>query len=64
MKTSYGLHFETRPKEDVEQYEGYDRTTAECHIANCGCIIVDTVYHQPLDNEFDLAEIYDMLDKN
>ena len=63
MKTSYGLHFETRPKEDIEQYEGYDRTTAECHIANCGCIIVDTEYHQPIDDEFDLAEIYSMLDK-
>lgn len=64
MKTSYGLEFDILPKEEVGRFDGYDRTTAECHVANVGCIIVDTQYHQPLDNEYDLEEIYNMLEKS
>ena len=64
MKTSYGLEFDVLPKEDVEQFEGYDKVVAQCHIANCGSIIVDATYHQPIDNEYDLAEIYDMIEKS
>jgi hypothetical protein len=52
------------PKEEVEQFEGYDRVVAQCHVANVGCIIVDTTYHQPIDNEYDLAEIYDKIEKS
>ena len=63
MKTSYGLKFDVLPKEEAEQFEGYDKVVAHCHVANCGCIIVDTIYHQPIDNEYDLAEIYSMIEK-
>lgn len=64
MKTSYGLEFEILPKEEVGRFEDYDKVVAQCHVANVGCIIVDTKYHQPLDNEFDLEEIYGMLEKS
>ena len=63
METSYGLKYNILPKEEVEQFEGYDKVVAQCHVANCGCIIVDTVYNQPIDNEYDLEEIYDIIDK-
>ena len=63
MKTSYGLEFETLPKEELNQFEEYDKVVAQCHIANCGYIIVDTVYRQPIDNEYDLDEIYEMINK-
>jgi len=61
MKTSYGLEFQTLTAEELDKFDGYDRVAAECHIANCGSIIVDTVYHQPIDNEYDLEEIYKLL---
>lgn len=64
METSYGLKFDVLPKEEVEQFEGYDRVVAQCHIANCGSIIVDAVYNEPIDNEYDLADIYNMIQKN
>jgi len=60
--TSYGLKFETLPKEDVDKFDGYDKCVAECHIQNCGCIIIDAEYKDPIDNEYDLAEIYSMLE--
>ena len=63
METTYGLEFETLPKEEVGRFEGYDKVVAQCHVANCGCIIIDTIYHQPIDNEYDLEEIYGMLEK-
>ncbi len=61
MKTSYGLEFKVLPYEQIERFDGYDRSVAECHIANCGCIIVDNVYEQPIDNEYDLEEIYNLI---
>ena len=64
MKTSYGLEFELLSKEEVERFEGYDKVVAQCHIANCGSIIVDAVYNEPIDNEYDLADIYNMIQKN
>ena len=61
MKTSYGLEYRLLPPERIEDYEGYDKSVAQCHIANCGRIIVDSVYEQPIDSEFDLGEIYTLL---
>ncbi len=61
MKTSYGLEFKVLDAEEIIRLSGYDRSVAECHIANCGCIIVDAVYEQPIDNEYDLEEIYEQL---
>ena len=62
MKTSYGLEFNTVTKINP-QWSGYDRTVAECHLANAGVIIVDAVHGLPIDNEHDLDEIYGMLGK-
>ena len=61
MKTSYGLEYMILPAEELDRYEGYDRSVAECHIANCGSIVVDTTYQQPIDNEYDLEEIYNTI---
>ena len=63
MKTRYGLEFKTLDAEEIARYCGYDRVVAECHIANCGNIIVDAVYEQPIDNEFDLEEIYNTINR-
>lgn len=35
----------------------YDRVVANTHLYNFGVIFVDPVYGQPIDNEYDLAEI-------
>lgn len=62
MKTSYGLEFKVLEPEMIENFSGYDRTVAECHVKNCGKIIVDALYEEPIDNEYDLEEIYPMVD--
>ena len=61
MKTSYGLEFKVLSAEEIDRFEGYDRAIAQCHIANCGNIIVDADYEQPIDNEYDLEQIYSIL---
>jgi len=61
MKTNYGLEYMTLTADELHRFEGYDRSVAECHITNCGCIVVDTLYEQPVDNEYDLEEIYEQL---
>jgi hypothetical protein len=61
METSYGLKFEL-VKEINPQWDDYNKTMAECHLQNAGVIIVDTKYEVPIDNEFDLDEIYRMLE--
>lgn len=62
MKTSYGLEFNTVTKINPE-WSGYDKTVAKCHLANAGVIIVDAEYGQPIDNRYDLEEIYRLLEK-
>ena len=62
MKTSYGLEFNVLPAERLDDFEGYDKSIAEIQIANCGKIIVDTTYNQPIDNEYDLSAIYEQLE--
>ena len=61
MKTSYGLEFKVLNAEEIDRFEGYNRTIVQCHIANCGNIIVDADYEQPIDNEYDLEQIYSIL---
>lgn len=63
MKTKYGLDFNALDAAEVVRFSGYDRVVAECHIANCGKIIVDAVYEQPIDNEYDLEEIYNTINR-
>ena len=61
MKTTYGLEFKTLNADEIDRFTGYDRCVAQCHIANCGKIIIDTTYEQPIDNEYDLEEIYKLI---
>ena len=62
MKTSYGLEFDTVTEINPE-WSDYDKTIAGCHLANARVVIVDTEYGQPIDNEHDLEEIYQILEK-
>ena len=69
MTTSYGLKFDTLPASEIKRFSGYDRTVASCHVSNCGKIIVYAEKnglgeYEPIDNEYDLAEIYNQLDNN
>ena len=61
MKTTYGLEYKILNAEEIDRFSGYDRRVAECHVANCGRIIIDITYEQPIDNEYDLEEIYNQL---
>ena len=61
MKTSYGLEFKVLSADKIDSFCGYDKSVAKCHIANSGKIIVDSTFGQPIDNEFDLEEIYSIL---
>lgn len=61
METSYGLKFEL-VKEINPQWDDYNKTVAECHLQNAGVIIIDIEYQTPIDDEFDLDEIYRMLE--
>lgn len=62
MKTSYGLDFEALAAEEIGRFEGYDKVVAKCHIANCGKIIIDS-FGLPIDNEYDLGEIYGLINE-
>ena len=61
MKTSYGLEYELLSPEHLNNFVGYDRSIAEIQIANCGHIIVSKQFGDVIDNEYDLAEIYEKL---
>ena len=67
-KTSYGLSYKLlTPKQWDKQksrFMDYDRSIADMQIRNSGSVIVDTRYGQPIDNEYDLDEIYDTLRNN
>lgn len=53
-----GLEYETLDPSEIGKFVGYDRTVAQCHIDNVGCIIVYAGTMEPIDNEYDLGEIY------
>lgn len=61
METSYGLKFELL-KEINPWWDDYNKTVAQCHLKNAGVIIVDSEYHNPIDKEYDLDEIYRILE--
>lgn len=63
IKESYGqlitgLKYETLDPSELDKFSGYDKSVASCHIANCGRIIVHAGTMEPIDNEYDLEEIY------
>lgn len=47
---------------EIDKFDGYDKVVAQTHIANVGCIIVDSTYGDPIDNEYDLEEIYQAIE--
>ena len=47
----------------LNEFEGYDRKVCQCHIENCGYILVDTMFGDPVDDEFMLYEAYSQLGK-
>lgn len=61
FKTSYGLPFKLVGSEYTDNFEDYDKAVARRHVANVGVIIVSE--GEPLDNEYDLEEIYSMIEK-
>ena len=62
MKTSYGLEFRLQDKGYLDSLDGYDKVVASTHLANSGKIITYPS-GEPIDNEYDLEEIYGMIRK-
>lgn len=56
-----GLKFKLA-KDINPAWNDYQSTTAKIHLANCGWIILDEEYEDPIDNEYDLKEIYTMIE--
>ena len=65
--TSYGLEYyliskdqwtALKPLTYKANWTDYDRSVAEMQLANCGYAILDVEYQHPIDNEYDLDEIY------
>ena len=46
----------------LEEFEGYDRVVAQNQLQNCGCIIVSAEFGDPIDDEYELEEIYNNID--
>jgi len=61
-KLDRGLEYETLDPSEINKFSGYDRTVAQCHIDNVGCIIVYAGTMEPIDNEYDLDEIYSKIE--
>lgn len=62
MKTVYGLEFCLVAEIDLN-WDNYNKVIANIHLANVGVIIIDCIHNKPIDNEYDLAEIYLQLEK-
>ena len=65
--TSYGLTYFLitsaewkilKPLTKECEWTDYDIDVAEMQIKYCGYVILDTEYQKPIDNEYDLDEIY------
>lgn len=59
-----GLEYETLDPSEIDKFDGYDRTVAQCHIDNVGRIIVYKGTMEPIDNEYDLGEIYNEIENS
>ena len=66
-KTSYGLEYFLITPDDWKilkpltyecEWTDYERQMIGIHIMNCGYGIIDAEYQRPIDNEYDLEEIY------
>ena len=61
FKTSYGLEFALKEFDKIKIDDEYDRVVARTHVANCGFVI--SRRNEILDNEYDLNEIYSMIER-
>lgn len=59
-----GRKINVLPQSEINNFVGYDFSVAEMHVNNCGFILTDAQFNDVLDNEFDLAECYEILKKN
>lgn len=63
---SSGWEVKIYPSTDINKLANfepvsYNRTVMECQIENCGYIICDAKFGDPIDDEFALAEVYEIL---
>ena len=58
------VQYETLDPSEIDKFDGYDKSVAQCHIANVGCIIVYAGTMEPIDNEYDLEEIYSEIERS
>ena len=62
-KLNNGLEYETLDPSEIDNFLGYDRTVAQCHIDNVGGIIVYPGTMEPIDDEYALDEIYSEIER-
>lgn len=60
----YSNQYDTVDASEIDKFDGYDKAVAQCHIANVGCIIVYPGTMEPIDNEYDLEEIYKDIERS
>lgn len=58
-----GRKINVLPQSEINNFVGYDFSVAEMHVNNCGFILTDAQFNDVIDNEFDLAECYEILSK-
>lgn len=63
-QTESGLSYKKLDPSEIDRFDGYDKTVAQCQIMNCGYIIVDVEYGDPIDDEYELDEIYNQINNN
>lgn len=56
-----GRKINVLPQSEINNFVGYDFSVAEMHVNNCGFILTDAQFNDVLDNEFDLAECYEII---
>lgn len=60
--TPNGLKYRATSDMNLE-WNAYNISVAECHLANYGKIYIDTEYSEPIDNEYDLESIYESINR-
>lgn len=56
--TRSGIVYDIMGPNMIDTFFGYDYEVARCHINNYGVIVIDE-YGYPIDNEFDLDDIFE-----
>lgn len=63
FETASGLKYHLT-KEINPRWGAYDQCVAGMHLDNVGIIIIDSVYYQPIDNEYVLCGICQIIEMN